>query len=445
MDMLRVRSSEAYWNMLRSANLHRLVHAKQHQHNDDDARLDSNVAQNRGAMGGSKDFGQKMKTFVGFVQIVSVSDSQFSIPWPKGFLSFLKLLVPFNFDFLSISGVGCIAQYNFFHSFVVMTTLPLIVLTTVYAVYKCGFHRHRKHHGEKFSHGMQVAYTNHAIQFTLWVVLLIYPPLSRRVVEYFTCSPEIDGQYYLEKDYRIPCYSGAWNNLVGLAIVAFLIYPFGIPFYFAYQLYKRRKNLNNDLVRARFGFLYEAYRPEVYLWDVFELLRKFFLTGIVSWIAPGESFQVIWASLWNLLFLIALLTLRPYYKGQGWNLAVATYVSITFTMLLGMILATVEEAQEYSTVFEVLLIGMNASVGIYTVYVLLQPVTKSVHEHMQEHHESKVHAVRHYDSQGVANLLAGRRKTAVQPVQNSAETLTKAQQLWAIGEGEEPRKGQTTT
>ena len=54
-----------------------------------------------------------MKSFVGFIQILSVSDSAFKIPWPKSFLNFLRLTSPFNFDFISVTGVGCLVKYDF--------------------------------------------------------------------------------------------------------------------------------------------------------------------------------------------------------------------------------------------------------------------------------------------------------------------------------------------
>ena len=58
-----------------------------------------------------------LKTFIGFIQILSVSNTAFKIPWPNGFLTLLQFASPFNFDFIGVSGVGCLVPYNFFASF----------------------------------------------------------------------------------------------------------------------------------------------------------------------------------------------------------------------------------------------------------------------------------------------------------------------------------------
>ena len=386
---LRVRDSRSYWNQLQGNVLHTRKQ-KQEDVEEDEKRKDIKASKGEEETKGiivdsakylkGQKIGKNMKTFIGFVQILSVSDSVFEIPWPDGFLSFLSILVPFNFDFLSVSGIGCLVEYNFFHSFFGMASLPLATLSLVYCTYRIGLACHNSKFAHEFTDAMKRSYTNHAIQFTLWVVLLIYPPLSRRVVEYFACSNTIDGRSYLIKDYRILCYTGEWLRTLVLALAAVIIYPFGIPAYFGVQLWKSRKRLQNPHVLARFGFLYSAYRPRSYLWDVFELLRKFFLTGGLMLIAPGSSYQVAVAVLFNLLFMVALLVHTPHLPGPGRTLASATYVAIVFTMLIGLVLKTVDAASNHKLVFDILLLAINLSVVVYTAKVLCTPICMALIE-----------------------------------------------------------------
>ena len=162
-----------------------------------------------------------------------------------------------------------------------MVSMPLVMAMLIALVYFVGLIRHRKHYGHHFSHAMRVTYKNHVIVFLFWIVLLIYPPLSRRTIEYFACSDKIDGRSYLRKDYTIECGSDEWNRGLPIAIIALILYPLGVPIYFAFELFVHRRELDNDTVLARYGFLYSAYRRGAYLWDIWELIQKLFLTGAV--------------------------------------------------------------------------------------------------------------------------------------------------------------------
>ena len=355
---MRVRDSKWYWKKTRISILKKVKHEA----------ASMTIAKNK------EKLGKELKIFVGFVQILSVSDSAYKIPWPDNFLLFLRFLSPFNFDFLSLSGLGCIVKYNFFHSFITMMTLPLFVLVCVFFTYTVGHWRHQKKLGKKFTHAMQIVYSNHIIQFSLWIILLVYPPLSRRTIEYFTCSEKLEGKYFLSKDYNVECYAGEWNTLLVVAIGGLLAYPIGIPAYFGIKLWQRRNSLDNDLVIARYGFLFVAYNKGAYMWDVYEMLRKLFLTGVIVLIFPGKSFQVVVAAICNLCFLTFLLIHRPHLPGPGRTLAEMSSFAITVTMFVGLVLKTVTDARRYGNFLGYVLILVNGSVALYTTYIIIETI-----------------------------------------------------------------------
>jgi hypothetical protein len=350
---MRVKSSKWYWE--------RLKHSL--KKGGDTLKADSLRKTNQ--------LGKHLKIFVGFIQILSVSDSVYEIPWPEEFVYFLRVMTPVNFDFLSMSGVGCLIEYNFFHSYTMMMLIPLCVSAFVYATYVIGLKRHEHHYKKKFTHAMRTQYTNHVLQFTMWIVLIIYPPLSRRSLEYFNCSGNIDGKFYLTKDYSIECFTGKWNVLLPVAFLSVAIYPLGIPALFAFQLWRHRQKLDDDAVVARYGFLYEGYRPEAYLWDTWEMLRKLLLTGVVVLIFPGKSFQVVFIALCNLCFFAVLTIEKPYKPGGTRTLAFLSSFAITFTMMLGLALKAFEDAQSYSGFLSFLLITVNCSVAFYTLKLVV--------------------------------------------------------------------------
>ena len=307
------------------------------------------------------------KIFVGFAQITSVSDSAFKIPWPPAFLTFLRFMSPLNFDFFSMSGLGCVVEYNFFDSYLAMMILPFAVSVFIFLTYRLGIWRHESYYKNSFTRGMRSQYANRVVRFSMWIILFVYPPLSRRALEYFTCSGKINDAYYLLKDYRIECFSGKWNFLAVVGIAAALLYPLGIPAFFFLQLWRNRRHLDSDKFQSRYGFLYEHYRRGAYMWDVFEMIRKLFLTGVIVVIFPGETFQVVAVALSNVCFLTFLLIEKPHLPGPSRNLAFMASFAITITMLIGLIMKTVDEAQDYSGLLSTLLIVVNITVALYAL------------------------------------------------------------------------------
>ena len=97
-------------------------------------------------------------------------------------------------------------------------------------------------------------------------------------------------------------------------------------------------------------------------------------------IAPGSSYQVAVAVLFNLLFMVALLVHTPHLPGPGRTLASATYVAIVFTMLIGLVLKTVDAASNHKLVFDILLLAINLSVVVYTAKVLCTPIRMALIE-----------------------------------------------------------------
>ena len=164
------------------------------------------------------------------------------------------------------------------------------------------------------------------------------------------------------------------GNLLGPAFTTSIKTGIGIPAFFAYQLFRKRKHLDDRHVLNRLGFLYAIYRRETYLWDIWEMLQKLFLTGIIALIFPGKDLQVVVVVLADLGFLCILLTYKPHSKGPGRNLAMLSSIAITLTMYCGLILKTVdglEETIQYKIAIDIFLISINCSVAAYALKQIL--------------------------------------------------------------------------
>lgn len=143
-------------------------------------------------------------------------------------------------------------------------------------------------------------------------------------------------------------------------------------------------------------------------------------------IYPGETFQIIVVVLANLLFLVYILLERPHKPGSGRTLAQVTYMAICVTMLLGLILDSVESAKNYPLFFDVLLLGINGGIVSYTFYVVLRPILLVANRTDKK----KVILKR------TSSVLWGKkgRSTTVVPVVEEPALKKKASDAWAIEE-----------
>jgi hypothetical protein len=129
----------------------------------------------------------------------------------------------------------------------------------------------------------------------LFMILFIaYPSVSQKILRTFQCR-EVEGVFYLSADMRLQCYTREWYGYALYAGIMGVVYVAGLPLSIAIILVVRRHKLfgdNSAETRRVWGFLYDAYGPVAWWWEVEELLRKLFLTALVVLMDPGSPLQV---------------------------------------------------------------------------------------------------------------------------------------------------------
>lgn len=194
-----------------------------------------------------------------------------------------------------------------------------------------------------------------------WIILLIYPAVSRVVLEGVNCRTLDNGRRYLVSDFTIDCQSKYYLSHLPLVAPAVLIYPVGIPLMFFVLLKFKRDVHPWD---ENLSFLYKAYRREYWWFEVYELLRKLFLTGLIIFIAAGTATQIAIACVVCAVTLCLHMRLRPYEEPgddvlQGF--ALAEVLLITYCALLLKLDLSGSDAVSVR-MFDALLIGTNAVV-----------------------------------------------------------------------------------
>ena len=216
-------------------------------------------------------------------------------------------------------------------------------------------------------------YTSRLITFWFWIILLIYPAVSRVVLESVNCRTLDNGRKYLVTDFTIDCQSPYYLHHMYMIVPALALYPIGIPLMF-FLLLKFRRNVHpwDD----NLSFLYKAYRKQYWWFEIYELLRKLLLTGLIIFIAAGTATQIAIACIICAVTMCLHLRLRPYEaRGddilQGFSLAEVLLVTYC-ALLLKLDLTGADEVSVH--IFDVVLITTNAVVvlGIMPASFYLQ-------------------------------------------------------------------------
>ncbi|KAM3570220.1 hypothetical protein VYU27_007700 [Nannochloropsis oceanica] len=204
-------------------------------------------------------------------------------------------------------------------------------------------------------------YTSRLITFWFWIILLIYPAVSRVVLESVNCRTLDNGRMYLVADFTINCHSRYYLNHMPLIVLALAVYPIGIPLMF-FLLLKYRRNAHPW--EENLSFLYKAYKRQYWWFEIYELIRKLFLTGLIIFIAAGTATQVAIACLVCAVTMCLHLRLAPY-EERGDDIlqafSLAEILLVTYCALLLKLDLTGSDAASVR-VFDILLISTNALV-----------------------------------------------------------------------------------
>jgi len=142
-----------------------------------------------------------------------------------------------------------------------------------------------------------------------WIILLIYPAVSRVVLQAVNCRTLDHGRRMLVIDYKIDCDSRYYRNYLALIVASLILYPFGIPVMFLLMLYFKRNDHPWD---DNLSFLYKSYKPRYWWFEVYELVRKLLLTGLIIFVANGTATQLSIACILCILSICIHFRLSPY-------------------------------------------------------------------------------------------------------------------------------------
>lgn len=341
----------------------------------------------------------KFKILLAFVQIISQIPFALDVDFPQIYLQFLDILWVFNLDLVEFLNLECIYKRNFYDKlveatlgpFILMGTIIIVLLTRLAVAYRLN--------------SLNPSYTyaqfrKETIFCSLLLSFIVFSPVSIKVFQTFACEPFEDGSSRLIIDYTINCSGDEYNFYVIYSIFMILVYPIGVPALYFTLLYLNHDQVNpptrlvvrdseRDLVsnviiqqekiklrntyREIFiiSFLYIAYEPRRWYFEILDCFRRLMMTAVPVLIMRGAITQIIIVLLVSLACIAAYMELKPYTTHSDNTVAVFSQWAITLTLIVSILLRIDEGNGLDRQALGIIAILINSAVFIITILLVV--------------------------------------------------------------------------
>jgi len=258
----------------------------------------------------------------------------------------------------------------------------------------------------------------------------ILPSISTFVITYFSCSRFADdgvrrGLRVITSELSVKCTNSRYRHWRVYAGSMILIYPIGVPFVFAILLWRNRAKLNpplddettpteeKDGVVARLGvkgdgfqrrgerrhaeamkqrkklelrdadhslaalkFVFDEYEPRCYLFPIFEIARRIFLTSVLAIFYPGSTRQSVIGLLGAMLACAVYYYYEPFVEDDDNVVSAVAQGELVLLYFAALAIFASQEAgdsrQAFSGVgFGVVLVLIFFASFLVTAYIIL--------------------------------------------------------------------------
>ena len=202
---------------------------------------------------------------------------------------------------------------------------------------------------------------------------LLYPSVSRSVVQALACSRPIDGTSYLEADYREVCGTGTQLFHAVVAVVVIAVFCIGFPLFTAVVLRRQHKRgqLHSEDTRRVMLFLFGGYKEEWCFWESVVCMRKLALAIAGSAVSQGSGQQAYVALLVLTASLVCQMGAQPYASSHQGRLETASLMTSVSTLFMGMLFLLGNFGTFGETVALCALVAVNAAFAVWLVVQLL--------------------------------------------------------------------------
>ena len=250
-----------------------------------------------------------LRPFIDLVQKVTVM-LKYDAPFPDALVEAGKVLAGLSLG-LEIVSPQCAGLGSSYYSMLAYEVAMLVLLCFVMLVPMFAYAKFRR--GWSLAQTMQSSETAGRFRDLFVVILLVYPSLSGKAMEFFRCR-KVEGVYYLMADYSLVCYDSKWFTFLPLVVGVLVCFSFGMPALIAYTLRKRIGTLYDEHGKAKpqpLDILYAIYQPHAYYYESVQMVFKLALWGTLVFFEHGSEMQLATALVVNVLQLCIHIEIKP--------------------------------------------------------------------------------------------------------------------------------------
>lgn len=264
--------------------------------------------------------------------------SNFRLRWPIALGPMFSMLEVVLLD-ADLARPDCVYNWNFADSYLVQKGLLFAFLLFFYGPVLFRAIRTSRQHQISLSEVLneekyEGTAFNQAICSTLSIISMMYPTLTKNILDAFVCR-NIDGGYFLVADPNFQCYTPSHMGMIAASSFLVPLLVVGFPATCTYVLWNKEKHrqMHHKKVLARWGTLYARYEPPWLGWECWRIFQVMVLVMIQTllWEQP-----LIQANLALLLFLFGLSSqfyAQPYQSDVLDRLDSLAYIfSVVFTL-----------------------------------------------------------------------------------------------------------------
>jgi hypothetical protein len=329
----------------------------------------------------------KAKILMAMGQVLGGFKDTYQIKWPPAIKELMERFKVFDFDLFTFGNMGCQVPEinNFYYKMLSSCMLPAFLIGVILGIYVLRMlvlkgkrlqdkepHSRLVHiledlnfRGTCFSKGffiLIVLYLKtsattlkmfHCRMFSHWEVPVSYASLPRNVLAVENFAPDnypLDGKFQvrvLEADYNLNCDDQAtdgyttilnrdWWEFFGFIMVC--VYPLGVPGLFLFLLMKNRATINDSINVQRYGFIFKDYGPVYFFWEIWDLMRKLTMSGLLIFFDKGSADQLSIAILFSTLACVVHARAFPYTDEMANWIQFFVLLSLELTLFGSLIL-----------------------------------------------------------------------------------------------------------
>lgn len=343
----------------------------------------------------------KAKILISFGQVLQSFASTYNIEWPDGLKGFISKFDIINFDIFTIGSFECEfpGVKSFYTRFWGTMMTPAGLIGFIWISWKAKMKAVSLSRKMDFEKSMlevkieDIEITGGYISRAFFVLIFMYLKVSQTALDMFKCrkfrpsdefliAADYKTQYtdrtFLEADLTLPCRGHVYSTMWLFGVIAVFVYPVGVPGMFAFLLFRERDQIHDAINKKKYGFLFKDYAIAYFFWEIWDLMRKILLSGVLIFFNRGSVGQIIIGMLIALVALQIQLRIMPFDSKQANWIQILSFNCIFLTLFGALLLKVTfnksvdgQLGQDFANVF---LVIINASMPLMCIWLVVASI-----------------------------------------------------------------------